>query len=362
MMHLRRVCFLAYLLLGSAPLSITSDRAVADSTYIVTDLGTLSRPIGYSYGYAINSAGQATGYSSTTTGPVNAFLWEGNGMRSLGTLDPSPLSSSVGNAINSLGQVVGYSTTRNGDRAFLFSNNVMYDIHSADFLNSYAKGVNDAGQVTGFFDARNYAYTHAFLYENGRMRDLGVLGVTPEGYGLSDAFAINNKGQVVGYSTTTTSGVVHAFLYDDGQMHDLGALGGSRSEAHAINDAGQVVGNSTMADGTTHPFLYDAAGLHDLGFIGAASGINNHGDIIGSTGSFFFLFSQGRLINLTELISDTGFMMYGASGINDAGQIVGTAARNGQVHAIILSPVPEPSSWVLFGSALVLCGAASRLR
>src|SRR6266545_2475214 len=73
--------------------------------------------------------------------------------------------------------------------------------------------------------------------------DLGALGGT-----FSDARAINERGQVVGESTTA-SGEVHAFLWQDGTMSDLGTLGGDRSEAAGINEHGQVVGSSQTASG-----------------------------------------------------------------------------------------------------------------
>ncbi|SCY31568.1 probable extracellular repeat, HAF family [Nitrosospira sp. Nl5] len=38
-------------------------------------------------------------------------------------------------------------------------------------------------------------------------------------------------------------------------MTDLGTLGGHFSSAHAINDAGQVVGGSDTAEGSRHAFM-----------------------------------------------------------------------------------------------------------
>src|SRR5262245_6445438 len=66
--------------------------------------------------------------------------------------------------------------------------------------------------------------------------DLGSLGG-----GYSDAVALNESGQVIGTSGLA-NGTYHAFLWQNGVMSDLGTLGGNGSYASDINNAGQVVG------------------------------------------------------------------------------------------------------------------------
>ncbi|MFX5570840.1 hypothetical protein ABTD96_21190, partial [Acinetobacter baumannii] len=73
--------------------------------------------------------------------------------------------------------------------------------------NSYGYAINNSGQVTGLSDMSGDAASHAFLYSNGAMADLGSLGgIDSSGYG------INNTGQVTGYSYIAGNIARHAFL------------------------------------------------------------------------------------------------------------------------------------------------------
>src|SRR2546427_12748595 len=86
----------------------------------------------------------------------------------------------------------------------------------------------------------------AFLWQGGTMTDLGGL----PGYQFSIAWGINDAGQVVG-SSTGADGMTHAVLWEAGVVRDLGNLGGRATIASGINDAGQAVGVSIPPDGQT---------------------------------------------------------------------------------------------------------------
>src|SRR5438270_45327 len=85
------------------------------------------------------------------------------------------------------------------------------------------------------------------------VKDLGTL----PGGTSSNATDINKHGEIVGESTTA-NGATHAFLYQNGFMIDLGTIpGDASSQAAAINDAGQIVGTSFTANLSPHAFLFD---------------------------------------------------------------------------------------------------------
>jgi probable HAF family extracellular repeat protein len=122
------------------------------------------------------------------------------------------------------------------------------------------------------------------------MRSLGTLGGD-----YSAAFAVNNSGQIVGESSVA-SGEARAFLFSGGVMQNLEALGGSfggnYSTASAVNNLGHVVGYALNSVGDARAFLYDGSKmLHLDSFLGptavctnliSADGINDDGQITGA--------------------------------------------------------------------------------
>jgi probable HAF family extracellular repeat protein len=213
-----------------------------------------------------------------------------------------------------------------------------------------AAGINDRGEIVGSVSI-NGGPGHAFVYRNGLTTDLGAYG----GFG---ALGINNRGDVVGEisipqnSATFPQIPFHPFLYRHGLMHDLGTLGGSSGGATAINDPGEIVGwSATTSNAETHAFLYSGGKMTDLGTLGgvppygygygygaqpysSALAVNNWGQIVGNStttnGVHAFLYSNGTMTDLNDLATLTyvngpaGFLVLtSAHGINDRGQIVG---------------------------------------
>jgi probable HAF family extracellular repeat protein len=75
--------------------------------------------------------------------------------------------------------------------------------------------------------------------------------------------------------------------------------------AHAINNAGQVVGYAELADGSLHAFLWSGGSMRDLNSL---------------------------------IPANSGWVLEDATGVNDAGQICGDGTHKGKTRAFLLTP------------------------
>jgi len=191
--------------------------------------------------------------------------------------------------------------------------------------------INDRGEIAGSYATG--AGDRAFLYRDGALLDLGALAPGAS----SAALAVNDRGEVVGQSNG------HAFLYREGLMRDLGTLGGANSIAKGINDRGEIVGMASDAHGVPTPFLYDGAmralpGPSESGAID----INQRGIIVGSgEGVYGYVLARDTVTRLQSLpeAAAKGWHHFEPTGINDRGWIVGTAFdATGEPRAFLLVP------------------------
>lgn len=246
------------------------------------------------FGWAtgINDSGQVAGFALLPgNGNVHAFIYKDGVLTDLGTLPGEQVPYSTANAINNAGTVVGDSKTQ----AMIYRDGVMAGLSKRAARTAY--GVNDDGWVVGMLSGNNTA----FLFDGRRMMDLGALDGSNA---VSAALAINARGQVVGHSYFAGNAIQHAFLYENGVMRDLGTLRGGYSIANAINAHGDIVGES---DGSA--FLYRDGVMIDLNSLIAhdefglphlnrARAISDNGHIVGLS---FVLNEGARAFLLTPL-------------------------------------------------------------
>ncbi|MGM9488622.1 DUF3466 family protein [Ideonella sp. YS5] len=265
--------------------------------------------------YALNDAGVATGSSDDLMGEGFAghgYLYDGSNLVRIPGFDQDGCGGcsleSVGYGINASGHVVGTSrTAKSRTRAFFFHDGLMLEIGYLGGHDSAALGINDSDQAVGYADVGGTDDIHAFLYRNGRTKDLGTL----PGGNYSAASAINNRGRIVGWSNLAQNGLMVPILYKKGTMAALPMLDGATwGKALALNEADWVVGETEVAAGERHAFLYDGHSTYDLN------------DMLTADQRAEWTIEQ-------------------AVGINDLGQIAanGRHRTSGAVRAFLFSPV-----------------------
>lgn len=159
----------------------------------------------------------------------------------------------------------------------------------------------------------------------------------------TEALGLNDNGVVVG-DAVRTNGNQQAVSWVNGKISSLGTLnGGTFGEALAVDDSGQAVGAATPPGSPinlSHAVMFSNGKAIDLKVPGAGQGgahataINSSGVIVGDDGvdpdlvdlGNGFVYRNGQATELNTLIAPTpNVRLAGATGINDAGDIVGLA-------------------------------------
>ena len=362
---------LAILLIGA----LLSQPAAAQSRYYsITDVGPMPPYHAQTFVNGINASGQVAGYGSKTPFPgAGAFLWtpgatdgipENPQMKDLGNFNGGDYwFSAQAWGLNNKGQVVGEADFQwyswNIPHAFVWENGMMTDLGTlGDGLYSVARNINDLGMVVGWSDTESTklnANRHAFIYDTAtkRMTDLGI----DHSYGQS----INDRNQVVG-TYFPEPGIERGFLWDPAtgfhDLHNLVSCGGEKSEAAAINNKMQVVGWCKDEDDVAHAFFLDlnTGEVKHLGGSQAtmATALNNHGHVVGTfkytelSDHAFEWDPKTRVMNdLNDRIPyNSGWTLFYAWGVNDAGQIAGSGAHQTEFsenRGFVMSPDANPS-------------------
>jgi probable HAF family extracellular repeat protein len=388
-------------LIAAAILSALTFAATAQASahypYTLTDLGTFGGPqASVGNGPYLNAAGVVAGtadtsvsdpFGSSESGAFNGdpyvqhtYLWRNDRLIDLGALGPDPAdNSSYPNAINAQGDLAGLSDNGTIDPltgaaetdAVLWRDGQVINLGTLGGNESQAFSLNDEDQVTGaaanstadpFSMLATGTQVHAFLWQDGRMRDLGTLG-GPDSFG----WAINDARQVAGvsYTSATPNPVtgqppIDLFVWQNGRMRNLGSLGGSIPTFGGfagLNDRGEIAGTSDLkGDQTQHPFLWDGSRMLDLGTLGgsygSANALNDNGAVVGISALpgdnvyHAFLWKNGTISDLTGASSS---QCTNANSLNDKGEVVGgTCAGNALLwvngHQYDLNTLVAPSA------------------
>ena len=326
---MRRLLVGAVVLL-TAVTGTTGSVGARTSRWTVRDLGTLGGS--WSKAVALNDQGGVVGWSELKrTGrpyePLeHAFLWANGRMRSLGTVWQSSTSVSRAVAITDDGVVLGNSQDLVSDpphsAAFVWKSGRLTSLPEL----SWGAGINESGKVVGQVTAAGIDEGEAFMWQNGKITFLGTVA----GRSYSSADAVNERGQVVGesYGIPQMMSPEHvrsrAFLWQKGQMTDLGVLPGMKEcRAFGINERSQVIGTCRNGSKNAAGFVWQAGKMTRID--GTPTAINGRGQIVGSSSSHAFLWQSGRMTNLGVL---PGTTRSNAIAINDRGQVLGTSGAH----------------------------------
>jgi probable HAF family extracellular repeat protein len=296
------------------------------------------------------------------------FLWRNGKMEDLGTLGGP--NSSVG-GMNDHGIVtVGGSDTgkrdplgedfcgdgthqtclsfiwQRGKRTLLptlgGNNNDVATVNNHDLVVAFAETkVKDSSCVKPQV-LRYEAFT--WQPQTGKIRRLPPL----PGDSVSEASGIDEHGDAAGYSGTcgpilSIGSENHAALWRNGKPTDLGNLGGGNvaNSASGINNHGQVVGVSALpGDKTAHAFLWENGRMSDLGtlpgdHLSSAAGINDSGQVVGEScksvahyphNCRIFIWQNGAMADLNTLVRPASSLhLIHWGDINEHGDVVGQA-------------------------------------
>jgi uncharacterized repeat protein (TIGR01451 family) len=331
------------------------------SFYGLTSLGTLP---GYSSSapVAINEAGEVLCQARGTHLPVRSFLWSGGSRIDLGT--PAG-DTTLAYDLDDHGHVVGAGASEAGVLTPL-----LWDAGQAQalpLLPGYpageARAIGNDGRIAGDLIDPQGGH-HACVWEGGEAALLPALPGRP----FSHAQGINNHGQVVGATFAVYdppvpghAGQGRAALWRDGEVLDLGvAPGYSASEANAVNDAGDVVGQSLESPGYREGFRWRAGAFRRIRTLNSTiTAINTPGMVVGTAtdylghGSYrsmgwWWNSDDAGLPFTNQFAGEGSSFLDTANALNDAGQVAGVSYGG----AVLLTPVAADVQLSLTASTL----------
>lgn len=312
----------------------------------------------FSSAVAINDSGLIVGTSNDIQGDVHAVIWTVTGT----TVTPAAhlegpahtagieeFSAAFG--VNNAGDAVGEGNNAAGGRDAIFwlgaagtpsaaSPVVMPAISGAVFSAAY--DINNSKRAVGESQSAGATMAVTWLVSADGVPGQPTPLSMPDGATASSAYFIDDNNRIVG-EYTTSGGMVHGILWTmntDGTfaMLDLPPIGGeatSESVAYGINDAGQIVGESTTAAGVVSAVKWTSVVppattiAEPLGTPGQANAlaINDSGRLAGWTmaaganaGATVW---DLRSPTLPDVFLDPAAAFSQGFGMNNAGSIVG---------------------------------------
>ncbi|HEX3503105.1 MAG TPA: FecR domain-containing protein [Xanthobacteraceae bacterium] len=315
---------------------------------------------------AINNAGQVLGFEHSDAFIYNSSNGTFTEINDPFTINPNELEDGPNPsgvyAINDAGQVTGYYLDSfQIKHGFLYSNGTYTNIDdpSAGFEGTFPTVINNNGEIAGFYYDNNNLI-HGFTYVGGTYTTLD----DPSAVYGTFVRAINDSGVIAG-NYNGAGDVNYGFVYANGAFTTIDDPSAVRGGTFIVgmNDAGAVVGYYYDAQGISHGFIYSNGvytTLNDpsnvLGTV--AQGIDDEGEVVGyylggDASEHGFIYSNG---SYTKIDAIPNVYQTNIESINDSGQIAGFYSGNGNVYTFVDTPA---TSMVLADGATVNCGTLS---
>ena len=150
-------------------------------------------------------------------------------------------------SLDPAGQTLQLAYTYNaGTNTYLRLDDAQHNLRLPGNVNSQATGIDNAGDVVGFF-------MPTATTSEGFILTASAASAVPlefPGSTFTQALGINNLGQVTGFYNDA-AGTSHGFIWSNGNWTTIDVPGASATTVNGINDAGHIVGFSTKGPLTT---------------------------------------------------------------------------------------------------------------
>jgi probable HAF family extracellular repeat protein len=337
--------------IAASSVSLRGERA---PHYSVALLGKLGTEYPYFLPWVINNKGEVVGPGRDG----GILLYRDGVIHNLGRFEPPVWYTSI-TAITDRGDILGIAHAESAT-SFILPHPLLSLTHASmlPVPHFIARDINNHGAIVGWAWNSEEETSFPLVYHQGRVTEL--TGLVPGR--AASALAINDHGQILGNSPFPEDDSLyasHAVIWSDGDIRDLGVLPGyPYSVATDINDRGEAVGYCTdhislhcaflYRRGVMAPLPFPPRGIHTY-----ATDINDAGDVIiaayleNEADDTYWLYSDGALHDLKSIVAQaTGWPIYWLTvhGMNDRGQIIGIAHyHNGRGGSVLQGILLTPN-------------------
>jgi uncharacterized membrane protein len=249
-------------------------------------VGTFYDATGLGHGFLRTEDGQFVTIDHPKAQKVNGFGTDARGINSAGEIVGDYCAAAPCDGVS---VIKGYRLK--GDAPHVYDKEDFKTLETPGHVNSYLEGINSEGDIVGCeHDTDTMGTMHGIVWEDGRVGRFPVSASMHNG--------VNDLGEIVGFYTDLKTMHAHAYLLGKHGRKQIDFPGAVNTVAWGINNRSQVVGSYTKSDGSRHGFVWSRGMFTSVDIPGGMQtevfGINFKGDLVGfyldaKTGHAFLL-------------------------------------------------------------------------